>query len=117
MAEFNNLVRKMFAMPCGWIEAMDMVDCFHHLPCSEAHMIWDKVAAFWTARHVSEIRVPLRKGGGAGRFGRYCEIGWRWLSLTQTRLALTHFSLTNFVALPNLLGRGKSIPSTTQNRF
>jgi len=43
--------------------------------------------------------VPLQKGGVAGRLGRYCEIGWQCFSSTQIS------SLTNFVALPGLLGR------------
>ena len=43
--------------------------------------------------------MPLRKGGVAGRVGRYCEIGWQCFSSTQIS------SLTNFVALPGLLGR------------
>ena len=94
----------MFAARCGWIAAMDMVDCFHHLPCSEAPVIWDRVAAFWTARHVSEISVPLRKGGGAGKLGRYCEMGWQCFPLPRLLARLAHFSLTNFVALPGLLG-------------
>eukprot|EP00435_Cladocopium_sp_Y103_P069828 s449_g34.t1 len=61
VAEFNELVRSMFAAHCGWIEAMDMVGCFHHLPCSEAPVIWDRVAAFWAAWHVLEISVPPEK--------------------------------------------------------
>ena len=49
VAEFNEQIRNMFAAPCGWIWAMDRVDCFHHLPCSEAPLIWDRVGVDCTA--------------------------------------------------------------------
>jgi len=49
VAEFNGQIRNMLAAPCGWIGAMDTVDCFHHLPCSEAPLIWDRVGVDCTA--------------------------------------------------------------------
>ncbi|CAK9000907.1 unnamed protein product, partial [Durusdinium trenchii] len=98
VSDFNALVKSMFMEPRGWIAAMDMVDCFHHLPCSEAPSIWDALSAFWSARHVAYISVPLRRGGGAGLLGLVCDAGW-------IREVLMHFTLTNFVALPGLLGR------------
>ena len=103
--DFNALVRQLFVTPCCWIAAMDMVGCFHHLPCGEAPSMWDSVAAFWGRRHVSEISVPLRTGHGTGRMGRYSEAGWVCFSFAEIRQVLVHFTLTNFVMLPGLLGR------------
>ena len=105
VSDFNALVKSMFMEPRGWIAAMDMVDCFHHLPCSEAPSIWDALSAFWSARHVAYISVPLRRGGGAGRLGLVCDAGWVCFSFAEIREVLMHFTLTNFVALPGLLGR------------
>ena len=105
VSDFNALVKSMFMEPRGWIAAMDMVDCFHHLPCSEAPSIWDAFSTFWSARHVAYISVPLRRGGGAGRLGLVCDAGWVCFSFAEIREVLMHFTLTNFVALPGLLGR------------
>ena len=52
--------REVGLKPWTWL----IVDCFHHLLCSEAPVIWHKVAPFWTAHQVSaDISLPLRQGG------------------------------------------------------
>ena len=105
VADFNQRVQERFESCCVWTEAADMVDCYHHLPCDQAPLVWDAVATFLSNRGIHFISVPRRKGFGLGRFGQCLDAGWVCFSLDQIRLVLQNFAATNFISLPGYLGR------------
>ena len=105
VADFNQRVQERFESCCVWTEAADMVDCYHHLPCDQAPLVWDAVATFLSNRGIHFISVPRRKGFCLGRFGQCLDAGWVCFSLDQIRLVLQNFAATNFISLPGYLGR------------
>ena len=104
VADFN---MRSAAMGCdvGCTAAADMVDCFRHLPCDQAPVMWDSLAAFWSDKGISCVSVAAKQLACRGRLG-FCEDpGWYPFRFDSIRTVLAHFSNTNFIALGPYLGR------------
>jgi hypothetical protein len=105
VADFNDHVASLFSDPVFTIEAEDMADCYHHLPCNRAPAIWDDVCSFWMKRGVAHISVPTGRGRGRGRLGVHDLPGWLVVPLCIVSAVLSHFASTNFVRMPGWIGR------------